>query len=276
MLSLWWSNHHELHRERGQRRQFLHHALTGSLEHGRATRRHDSGALKPCRCERYTEMPWIPLAPSSVNFGWRHGRVRRDSVDVTVWENVGLLPVDVHVRFEHCVAALPAWSPVSFVFPIIFLHRTVSSHNTVTVRVLSDGAEKEAPYTHVSYDCTGSQILKRTAPGIHQMPGANQGALMPSRRPKDQIHLDQGALEGLLFALIARTVQCEGTLHSSSAHLLFSEEVFHAEDRGPQRVSGETRGGSNHLQTPGVHTAGPPSSSSSQRAVWRESTAANH
>ena len=41
VTSLWWSSNHD--RARSQRRRHLRHALTGPLEHGRSTSRHDIG-----------------------------------------------------------------------------------------------------------------------------------------------------------------------------------------------------------------------------------------
>ena len=83
VLSLWWSNFHDLHRERSQRRQFLvmRSPVLGTWPYHQTTRH---GHTHPCRCQRHTGR--------LVNFGWsntsRNGHVRRDSVGVTVWENV--------------------------------------------------------------------------------------------------------------------------------------------------------------------------------------------
>ena len=52
--SLWWSNHFDLHRDKSQRRQFLKHALTSPLEHGRPPDGTTFGVQKLCGCQRHT------------------------------------------------------------------------------------------------------------------------------------------------------------------------------------------------------------------------------
>ena len=105
--TLWWSNHHDIHREWSQRRQLLRHALTRLLEQGRASCQHDigvqflAGVSVALRQEgsvvdppaSYWEIWLEQLFCETETFGV-------NSDEVSVWELVGLLLVS---RFELCV-----------------------------------------------------------------------------------------------------------------------------------------------------------------------------
>ena len=114
VLSLWRSNHHDLHRERSRRRQFL--VMRSPVPWHMAVPPDDTTVAyqslqKSTSRFIWREMPWISLAPltGEILAGAklpRNGHVRCDSVGVTVGKKLSLLLVYFHVRFEHCVAIL--------------------------------------------------------------------------------------------------------------------------------------------------------------------------
>ena len=65
--SLGWSNHHDFHRGRSQRRRFpvMRSPVPGTWTCYRLARH---WRTNPCRCRRHTEKPWILVAPLPVNF----------------------------------------------------------------------------------------------------------------------------------------------------------------------------------------------------------------
>ena len=80
VLSLWRSNHHDLHRERSRRRQFL--VMRSPVPWHMAVPPDDTTVAYQSlqkSTSRFTwkEMPWISLAPLTVNFGWSKTSAKR-------------------------------------------------------------------------------------------------------------------------------------------------------------------------------------------------------
>ena len=89
-------------------------------------------------------------------------------------------------RFRKLQRMLHNWhcNAPNHIFPSLFFkHRTVSSHNTDTMRVQinSAGAMRGAPCTSVSCACAGA--LQKAAPSTPQVLGAHHGPLCPLVMP---------------------------------------------------------------------------------------------
>ena len=69
-FQLGWSNKHYLPSWKEEKNVSSSKCVHQSLGTWPCRRLARHWRINPCRCQRHTEKPWIPLAPLPVNFGW--------------------------------------------------------------------------------------------------------------------------------------------------------------------------------------------------------------